>query len=108
VQKQILRLIRALQERHGTSVLFVSHDLGVVAQICDRVSVLYMGKVVEQGGTADILQNPQHPYTQALLAANPRYDRPDTGLEPTPPEVVAALRAEIAAFDAGALSRGGG
>ncbi|HXL64354.1 MAG TPA: ABC transporter ATP-binding protein, partial [Xanthobacteraceae bacterium] len=63
VQKQILRLIRALQERHGTSVLFVSHDLGVVAQICDRVSVLYMGKVVEQGGTADILQNPQHPYT---------------------------------------------
>jgi peptide/nickel transport system ATP-binding protein len=101
VQKQILRLIRALQERHGTSVLFVSHDLGVVAQICDRVSVLYMGKVVEQGGTAEILQNPQHPYTQALLAANPRYDRPDTGLEPTPPEVVAALRAEIAAFDAG-------
>ena len=101
VQKQILRLIRALQERHGTGVLFVSHDLGVVAQICDRVSVLYMGKVVEQGGTADILQNPQHPYTQALLAANPRYDRPDTGLEPTPPEVVAALRAEIAAFDAG-------
>jgi peptide/nickel transport system ATP-binding protein len=101
VQKQILRLIRALQERHGTSVLFVSHDLGVVAQICDRVSVLYMGKVVEQGGTADILQNPRHPYTQALLAANPRYDRPDTGLEPTPPEVVAALRAGIAAFDAG-------
>jgi len=101
VQKQILRLIRALQERHGTSVLFVSHDLGVVAQICDRVSVLYMGKVVEQGGTADILQNPRHPYTRALLAANPRYDRPDTGLEPTPPEVLAALRAEIAAFDAG-------
>jgi peptide/nickel transport system ATP-binding protein len=101
VQKQILRLIRALQERHGTSVLFVSHDLGAVAQICDRVSVLYMGKVVEQGGTADILQHPRHPYTQALLAANPRYDRPDTGLEPTPPEVVAALRAEIAAFDAG-------
>ena len=105
VQKQILRLIRALQERHGTSVLFVSHDLGVVAQICDRVSVLYMGKVVEQGATADILQNPQHPYTQALLAANPRYDRPDTGLEPTPPEVVAALRAEIAAFDAGGSVR---
>jgi peptide/nickel transport system ATP-binding protein len=101
VQKQILRLIRALQERHGTSVLFVSHDLGVVAQICDRVSVLYMGKVVEQGVTADILQNPRHPYTHALLAANPRYDRPDTGLEPTPPEVVAVLRAEIAAFDAG-------
>ena len=101
VQKQILRLIRSLQERHGTSVLFVSHDLGVVAKICDRLTVLYMGKVMEQGGTADVLAAPRHPYTKALLAANPRYDRPDTGLEPTPPEVIAALRAEIAAFDAG-------
>jgi peptide/nickel transport system ATP-binding protein len=99
VQKQILRLIRALQERHGTSVLFVSHDLGVVAKICDRLSVLYMGKVVEQGSTADVLVAPRHAYTKALLAANPRYDRPDSGLEPTPPEVIAALRAEIAAFD---------
>jgi peptide/nickel transport system ATP-binding protein len=100
VQKQILRLIRSLQERHGTSVLFVSHDLGVVAKICDRVTVLYMGKAVEQGSTADVLSAPRHAYTKALLAANPRYDRPDTGLEPTPPEVIAALRAEIAAFDA--------
>jgi len=102
VQKQILRLIRSLQERHGTSVLFVSHDLGVVAKICDRVTVLYMGKVVEQGATADVLGAPHHAYTKALLAANPRYDRPDTGLEPTPPDVIAALRAEIAAFDANA------
>ena len=101
VQKQILRLIRSLQERHGTSVLFVSHDLGVVEKICDRLTVLYMGKVMEQGSTADVLAAPRHPYTKALLAANPRYDRPDTGLEPTPPEVIAALRAEIAAFDAG-------
>ncbi len=99
VQKQILRLIRALQERHGTSVLFVSHDLGVVAKICDRLTVLYMGKTMEQGPTAEVLADPRHAYTKALLAANPRYDRPDTGLEPTPPEVVAALRAEIAAFD---------
>jgi peptide/nickel transport system ATP-binding protein len=103
VQKQILRLIRSLQERHGTSVLFVSHDLGVVAKICDRVTVLYMGKVVEQGTTADVLNAPRHAYTKALLAANPRYDRPDTGLEPTPPEVIAALRAEIAAFDASVM-----
>ena len=101
VQKQILRLVRSLQERHGTSVLFVSHDLGVVAKICDRLTVLYMGKVMEQGSTADVLAAPRHPYTKALLAANPRYDRPDTGLEPTPPEVIAALRAEIAAFDTG-------
>jgi dipeptide transport system ATP-binding protein len=107
VQKQILRLIRSLQERHGTSVLFVSHDLGVVAKICDRVTVLYMGKVVEQGNTTEVLTSPRHQYTKALLAANPRYDRPDTGLEPTPPEVIAALRAEIAAFDASTEARRG-
>ena len=100
VQKQILLLIRALQERHGTSVLFVSHDLGVVANICDRVSVLYMGRVMEQETTAQLLANPRHPYTRALLAANPRYDLPDAGLQPIPPPVIAALRAEIAAWDA--------
>ena len=108
VQKQILRLIRLLQERHGTSVLFVSHDLGVVAQICDRLTVLYMGRAMEQGTTEEVLNTPRHAYTKALLAANPRYDRPDTGLEPTPREVVAALRAEIAAFDAAAAEAGHG
>jgi peptide/nickel transport system ATP-binding protein len=104
VQKQILRLIRSLQECHGTSVLFVSHDLGVVAKICDRLTVMYMGKVLEQGSTMDVLATPKHAYTKALLAASPRYDRPDTGLEPTPPQVVAALRAEIAAFDASQMA----
>jgi peptide/nickel transport system ATP-binding protein len=108
VQKQILRLIRALQERHGTSVLFVSHDLGVVAKICDRVTVLYMGKVIEQGTTTHVLNSPRHAYTKALLSANPRYDRPDAGLKPTPPEVIAALRAEIAAFDAQVVEAGHG
>ena len=108
VQKQILKLIRLLQERHGTSVLFVSHDLGVVAKICDRLTVLYMGRAMEQGTAEEVLSAPRHAYTKALLAANPRYDRPDTGLEPTPPEVVAALRAEIAAFDAAAAEAGHG
>jgi peptide/nickel transport system ATP-binding protein len=108
VQKQILRLIRLLQERHGTSMLFVSHDLGVVAKICDRLTVLYMGRAMEQGTTEEVLNTPRHAYTKALLAANPRYDRPDTGLEPTPPEVVAALRAEIAAFDAATAEAGHG
>jgi peptide/nickel transport system ATP-binding protein len=108
VQKQILRLIRAMQERHGTSVLFVSHDLGVVAKICDRITVLYMGKVVEQGAIAAVLGAPQHAYTRALLAAIPRYDRPDIGLEPTPPDVIAGLRSEIAAFDAAEAGRANG
>jgi peptide/nickel transport system ATP-binding protein len=97
VQKQILRLIRAMQSAHGTSVLFVTHDLGVVAQICDRVTLLFGGRVVEDGATIDLLQAPRHPYTNALLAACPRYDRPDAGLKPIPEEVIARLRAEIAA-----------
>jgi peptide/nickel transport system ATP-binding protein len=107
VQKQILRLLRLLQERHGTSVLFVSHNLGVVAKICDHVSVLYLGKVLEQGTAEEVLSAPRHPYTRALLAANPRYDRPEIGLEPIPAAVIAALRAEIRAFDAApAVGRG--
>ncbi len=97
VQKQILRLIRAMQSAHGTSVLFVTHDLGVVAQICDRVTLLFGGRVVEEGRTADLLQAPRHPYTRALLEACPRYDRPDAGLRPIPEQIIATLRAEIAA-----------
>jgi peptide/nickel transport system ATP-binding protein len=97
VQKQILRLIRGMQEAHGTAVIFVTHDLGVVAQICDSVTLLYAGKVIEDGRTADVLAHPRHAYTRALLDASPRYDRPDAGLHPVPESVFAALRAEIAA-----------
>jgi peptide/nickel transport system ATP-binding protein len=97
VQKQILRLIRAMQSAHGTSVVFVTHDLGVVAQICDRVTLLFDGRVIEEGGVAEMLQAPRHRYTRALLEACPRYDRPDAGLKPIPADVVAELRAEIAA-----------
>jgi peptide/nickel transport system ATP-binding protein len=97
VQKQILRLIRAMQTAHGTAVLFVTHDLGVVAQICDSVTLLFGGRVVEAGRTADLLATPRRPYTRALIEASPRYDRPDAGLRPIPDEVVAGLRAELAA-----------
>lgn len=95
VQKQILRLIRGMQKAHGTGVIFVTHDLGVVAQICDSVTLLYAGKVIEAGTTADVLQAPKHAYTKALMAAGPRYDRPDAGLEPVPQAVFEQLRAEI-------------
>jgi peptide/nickel transport system ATP-binding protein len=97
VQKQILRLIRNLQSAHGTSVIFVTHDLGVVAQICDSVTLLFSGRVVEEGRTGDLLQRPQHPYTRALLDARPRYDRPDVGLKPIPEDLIARLRSEAAA-----------
>lgn len=99
VQKQILRLIRDMQERHKTGAVFVTHDLGVVAQICDSITLLYQGRVMEQGRTADILSAPHHAYTRALLRATPRYDRPSEGLIPVPDDVIAACRSEIAAFD---------
>jgi peptide/nickel transport system ATP-binding protein len=95
VQKQILRLIRGMQKAHGTGVIFVTHDLGVVAQICDTVTLLYAGKVIEEGSTADVLSAPRHPYTKALMAAGPRYDKPNAGLEPVPQSVFEQLRAEI-------------
>lgn len=95
VQKEILRLIRHMQQTHGTSVIFVTHDLGVVAKICDSVTLLYAGKVIEAGPTADMLQNPKHDYTRALIAAGPRYDRPDAGLEPVPDTIFQQLRREI-------------
>ncbi|WFR99916.1 ABC transporter ATP-binding protein [Rhizobium tumorigenes] len=99
VQKQILRLIRGLQEAHGTAVIFVTHDLGVVAQICDSVTLLYAGKVIEEGRTAEVLATPRHIYTQALIAAGPRYDRPNAGLTPVPSAVFDELRREIGLHD---------
>ena len=96
VQKQILRLIRQMQEAHRTAVIFVTHDLGVVAQICDRVTLLFAGAVIELGPTSDILSAPRHAYTRALIAAGPRYDQPDAGLAPVPEALVAELRLEVA------------
>ena len=72
VQARILQLIRDLRHEHGTAVLFITHDLGVVAEIADRILVMYRGQVVEQGTVLDIFTNPQHPYTQGLLACRPR------------------------------------
>jgi peptide/nickel transport system ATP-binding protein len=99
VQKQILRLIAEMQRRHGTSLLFVTHNLGVVAKICQEVSVLYAGKVVEQTDVATLFASPAHPYTRALMAATPRYDRPEESLAPVRPEVLEGLAREIEATD---------
>jgi peptide/nickel transport system ATP-binding protein len=99
VQKQILRLIRHMQRAHRTAVIFVTHDLGVVAQICDQITLLFMGAVIERGPTAEVLMGPKHPYTRALIAAGPRYDRPDAGLKPAPEAVIEQTRLEVAAMD---------
>jgi peptide/nickel transport system ATP-binding protein len=71
LEAQIVELLRRLRDSHGTSILFVSHDLGVVSQLCDRVVVMYAGRAVEQGTAEQIFGNARHPYTQALLAAVP-------------------------------------
>ncbi len=74
VQKGILELIKKLQKKHGMSVVFITHDLGVVSEIADRVVVLYKGKIVEEGAVKTIFENPQHPYTKGLLACRPPLD----------------------------------
>ena len=84
VQKQILRLIHELRSKHGTAILLVTHDLGVVAKICDSLSVMHAGVIVEQGAVADVIAAPAHPFTRALFAATPRHDRPDHELRPVP------------------------
>jgi len=71
MEAQILRLLDGLRTETGMGILLVTHDLGVVAQICDRVAVMYAGRIVEQGSVADILDRPRHPYTRGLIAAMP-------------------------------------
>ena len=71
IQAQIINLFRHLQEEHGFSILFIAHDLAMVEYLCDRVGVLYRGKLVECAPTRALFSNPTHPYTQALLSAIP-------------------------------------
>jgi peptide/nickel transport system ATP-binding protein len=105
VQRQVLQLVERLRLRHGAAVLFVTHDLGVVAKICRSMTVLHAGRVLEDGATADILARPRHPYTRALLAATPRADRPADALRPVPPALIAELWAEARRLDRLALVR---
>ncbi len=72
IQAQILKLMRDMQKEFGSSIIFISHDLGVVGQMADEVAIMYMGKIVEQGPTKEIFKIPKHPYTVNLLAAIPR------------------------------------
>jgi peptide/nickel transport system ATP-binding protein len=88
----VLLILRELQQRLGMGAVFVTHDLGVAAEICDRIAVMYAGRIVEIGSAEDVLLRPQHPYTQALLAStlhgSMRGTR-RTGLPGAPPDLVA-------------------
>jgi len=90
VQKQILELLGALRRELRLSLLFITHDLGVVAQIAGRVVVMYAGRIVEQGPTPEVLRRPRHPYTQGLLRAAPRLSG----------EKLAAIPGSVPALDA--------
>ncbi len=88
IQAQILALLRDLQRRLGLALIFITHDLGVVAEIADRVLVMYAGRAVEAGPVADVLTRPRHPYTQGLLRARPQgMDRRDQILTEIPGRV---------------------
>jgi ABC-type dipeptide/oligopeptide/nickel transport system ATPase component len=86
LQAQELQLIDSLRKQHGTTVLLITHDLGIVAQVCDRVGVMHGGKLLEMGAARQLLARPSHPYTRALLAANPVGAKRGSRLPVIPPE----------------------
>jgi oligopeptide/dipeptide ABC transporter ATP-binding protein len=92
IQAQYLRLLRDLQRRTGVAMIIISHDFGVIAETCDRVAVMYAGKLVEQGPVAEVFDHPSHPYTKGLLDSHPRYvGRSERlrSIEGAPPELTA-------------------
>ena len=99
VQKQILKLIREMQARHGTTLLFVTHDLGVVSKVCQSLSVLYSGKVIEDTLVSSFFKMPQHDYSKALLTATPKYTDPFSDLIPVPEHVLNSVNDEISRGD---------
>lgn len=89
IQRQILELIKEKVIRGGSALLFITHDLSILAEICDRVYTMYAGRIVEYGSAVDFFKNPLHPYTRKLLAAIPRHDlkRPLSEIRGTPPRL---------------------
>lgn len=84
VQAQIMDLLQNLRDKRDMSVILVTHDLGVVAGVCDRIFVMYCGRIIESGAVRDVFANPRHPYTCGLLASLPRVDQSEGGLSPVP------------------------
>jgi oligopeptide/dipeptide ABC transporter ATP-binding protein len=93
VQAQIIEIVRNLRDQLGTAMIWITHDLGVIAGLADRVLVMYGGAIVEEARVADMYQRPEHPYTQGLLRSIPRLDQKGSTLESikgTPPNLYAA------------------
>jgi peptide/nickel transport system ATP-binding protein len=92
IQAQILELFRQVRRDHGTSVILITHDLGVVARLCDTVAVMYAGRIVEYNRTTQLFKQPRHPYTRGLLASNPVFGQPRpslTAMPGQPPDLLA-------------------
>lgn len=88
IQLQILNLIRELRQEYGSSILYITHDMGVIAELCERVAVMYAGSIVEIGEAVEIFKNPLHPYTKALLESIPRPGKEFKSIEGTVPSLI--------------------
>ncbi|MCK4563767.1 MAG: ABC transporter ATP-binding protein [Verrucomicrobia bacterium] len=92
IQAQILEIIKELTRKLGTAVIMITHDLGVVAGMCDNICVMYAGRIIEKASADDLFHDPQHPYTKGLIKAVPRLDKPHKGrlfsIEGQPPNVI--------------------
>jgi peptide/nickel transport system ATP-binding protein len=99
VQRQVLQILKELQARTGVAVVFITHDLGVVAKLCDSASVMFAGRVVETAAVERLFAQPRHDYTKALFAATPRYDRPAAALRPVPTALRDRLLDEARSYD---------
>ena len=99
VQKQTLSLIEEMKTKHNTALLFITHDLGLVSKICDKMTVLYGGKILEQTGVRNFFKGPKHLYSQALLTATPKYNNPKHSLIPVPEDVIEAVENEIREYE---------
>lgn len=95
VQAQVLHLIKDLQQQSGMAMILITHDLGVIAETCDEVIVMYAGRLVERASVVDLFANPRHAYTKSLLESMPRLDSPHKQRLPTIPGMVASLNEHV-------------
>jgi oligopeptide/dipeptide ABC transporter ATP-binding protein len=91
IQAQVIDLMKDLVDEFHMGIIFITHDLGVVAQTCDRVNVMYLGRLIEEGPVREVIRNPKHPYTQGLISALPKLDDLDAPLTPVPGDIPSPL-----------------